>query len=81
MLSRNERIEHKAQLLERLDPEGQVEVQRTFTNYLADAIRASSPIECQQEIDKAAEAYEEALNGALCEVLAKRFTEEDSRPA
>jgi hypothetical protein len=81
MLSRNERIERKAQLLEWLDPEGQVEVQRTFTNYLADAIRASSPIECQQGIDKAAEAYEEALNGALYEVLDKHFTEEDSRPA
>ncbi len=82
MLWRYERIERKARLLERLDPEGQVEVQRTFTNYLADAIRASSPRgERHQEIDKALEAYEDALDSALYEILDKRFAEEDSRPA
>jgi hypothetical protein len=81
MLWRYERIERKAQLLERLDPEGQVELQRTFTNYLADAIRASSPRERHQEIDTALEAYEDALDSALYEILDKHFTEEDSRPA
>lgn len=78
MLSRNERIERKAIALKRLDPEREVELEDAFTYHLADAIRASSPIECQQEIDKATEAFEEALDGALYKILAKRFTVEDS---
>jgi hypothetical protein len=78
MLSRNERIERKAIALKRLDPEREVELEDAFTYHLADAICASSPIECQQEIDKATEAFEEALDGALYKILAKRFTEEDS---
>jgi hypothetical protein len=78
MLSRNDRIVRKAQLLEQLDPEGQVELPSTFTNHLADAIRASTLIEREQELDNALEAYEEALGGALYEILAKHITNEDS---
>jgi hypothetical protein len=81
MLSRNERVDRKAQLLERLDPEGQVELEGTFTNHLADAILASSPRERQQEIDNATEAYEDSLDGALNELLDKHFAEEDSSAA
>jgi hypothetical protein len=68
-LDRNERIDRKTRLLERLDPEREVELEGTFTNHLADAIRASSPRERQQEIDKATEAYEDALDGVLNEIL------------
>ena len=68
-LDRNERIERKTQLLEQLDPECEVELEGTFTNHLADAIRASSPGELQQEIDNATEAYEDALDGVLNEIL------------
>jgi hypothetical protein len=78
MLSRNERLERKAKLLKRLDEEGQVELEDAFTNHLADAIRASSPRERQQEIDNALDAFEDALNGALYEVLGKHFANEDS---
>jgi hypothetical protein len=68
-LDRNERIDRKTQLLERLDPEREFELEGTFTNHVADAIRASSPTELQQEIDKATEAYEDALDGVLNEIL------------
>ena len=69
-LDRNERIERKTQLLEQLDPEREVELEGTFTNYVADAIRASSPRgELQQEIDNATEAYEDALDRVLNEIL------------
>jgi hypothetical protein len=68
-LDRNERIERKSQLLEWLDPEREVELEGTFTNYLADAICASSPRELQREIDNATEAYEDALDGVLNEIL------------
>jgi hypothetical protein len=68
-LDRNERIERKTQLLEWLDPEREVELEGTFTNQVADAIGASSPRELQQEIDNAAEAYEDALDGVLNEIL------------
>jgi hypothetical protein len=69
-LERNERIDRKTQLLERLDPEREVELERTFTNHVADAIGASSPRrELQQEIDNATEAYEDALDGVLNEIL------------
>ena len=68
-LDRNERIERKTQLLEQLDPEREVELEGTFTNHVADAICASSPRELQQEIDNATEAYEDALDGVLNEIL------------
>jgi hypothetical protein len=68
----------KTQLLKWLDAEGQVGLVSTFTNHLADAIRASSPRERQQEIDNALEAYEDALNGTLYEILAKLIANEDS---
>jgi hypothetical protein len=74
MLSRNERIERKAKALKRLDPEGQVKLEDTFTNHLADAILASSPIERQQELDKAIEAFEDTLDGALYVTLKKQST-------
>ena len=78
MLSRYERIERKAKALKRLDPEREVELEDAFTNHLADAIRASSLREYQQEIDKAIEVYEDALNGALYELLDKHLANEDS---
>jgi hypothetical protein len=69
-LDRNERIERKSQLLERLDPVREVKLEGTFTNYVANAIGASSPRgELQQEIDNATEAYEDALDGVLNEIL------------
>jgi hypothetical protein len=67
MLSRNERIDRKTQLLEQFDPEREVELEGTFTNHVVDAIRASSPTERQQAIDKATEAYEDALDSVLYE--------------
>jgi hypothetical protein len=78
MPSRHERIERKAKALKRLDPEREVELEDAFTNHLANAIRASSPIECQLEIDNAIEDYEDALNGALYELLDKHMADEDS---
>jgi hypothetical protein len=81
MLSRNERIDRKTQLLEQLDPEREIELEGTFTNHVADALRASSPTELQQEIDKATEAYEDALDGVLYEILDKHFAAEDSSVA
>jgi len=82
MPSRNERIERKARALEHLDPKQEVELEGTFTNDLADVIRASSPRgELQQEIDKATEAYEDALDEALYEVLDKHFAAEASSVA
>jgi hypothetical protein len=76
-LERNERIERKSQLLERLDPKREVELKGTFTIHLADAIMASGLTERQQAVDKGTEAYEEALDGVLYELLDKRFAEED----
>jgi hypothetical protein len=73
----NERIERKTQLLERLDPEREVELEGTFTKQVADAICESSPRELQQEIDNATEAYEDALDAALYEILDKHFAAED----
>jgi hypothetical protein len=81
MLSRYERIERKAKALKRLDPERKVELEDAFTNHVADAIRAGSPQECQQEIDKAIEVYEDALNRALYELLDKHIANEDSNLA
>jgi hypothetical protein len=74
----NERIQRKAWALEQLDPKQEVELEGTFTNHVADAIRASSPTEIQQEIDNATEAYEAALDDALYEILDKHFAAEDS---
>jgi hypothetical protein len=81
MPSRNERIERKARALEQLDPKQEVQLEGTFTNHLADAIHASSPTELQQEIDNATEAYEDALDDALYEVLDKHFAAEASSVA
>jgi hypothetical protein len=81
MPSRNERIERKARALEQLDPKQEVQLEGTFTNHLADAIHASSPTELQQEIDNATEAYEDALDDALYEVLDKHFAAEASLEA
>jgi hypothetical protein len=82
MPSRNERIARKARALEQLAPKQEVELEGTFTNHVADAILASSPRgELQQEIDNAAEAYEDALDDALYEILDKHFAAEDSSVA
>jgi hypothetical protein len=62
---RYHRMERKEQLLELLDPEHEVELDGTFLNHLAAAIRASSPSERQQALDKATEAYENALDDVL----------------
>jgi hypothetical protein len=80
-LERNERIDRKSQQLERLDPKREVALEGTFTNHVADAIRASGPTERQHAVDKATEAYEAGLDGALYEVLGERFAEEDSSVA
>jgi hypothetical protein len=77
----SERIERKARALEQLDPKQEVELEGTFTNHVADAICASSPTELQQEIDNATEAYEDALDDALYEVLDKHFAAEASSVA
>jgi hypothetical protein len=81
MLSRNQRIERKDKALKRLDPEREVELVGTFTNHLADAIRTSSFEECQLEIDNATEAYEDALNRTLYELLDKHIADQDSSAA
>jgi len=60
-------MERKEQLLELLDAEHEVELDGTFLDHLATAIRASSPSEHQQALDKAAEAYENALDDVLYE--------------
>jgi hypothetical protein len=70
--------ECNAQHLERLDPKREVELEGTFTNHLADAIRPSGPTERQQAVDKATEAYEAALDEVLYELLDKRFAAQDS---
>ena len=75
MLSRHERIERKAKALKRLDPECEVELEDAFTNHVEYAIRSSSLRECQQEIDKAIEVYEDALNRALYELLEKHISD------
>jgi len=63
----SERIERKNRLLEQLDPKHEVELDGTFIAHLAAAIRASSPSERQQALDKATEAYENALDDVLYE--------------
>jgi hypothetical protein len=69
MLYPNERLERKAQLLEELDPNHKVPLESTFTNHVANAIRASSPAERRQQIDKAIELYENTLDNVLHKVL------------
>ena len=69
MLYPNERLERKAHLLEELDPNHKVPLESTFTNHVANAIRASSPAERRQQIDKAIELYENALDNVLHKVL------------
>jgi hypothetical protein len=39
----NEKLKGKDRLLAQLDPEHEIELDGTYLNYLADAIRASSP--------------------------------------
>ena len=63
----NERIERNYQFLEQLDPEDAAKLDGTFMNHLVTAIQASSPSERQQALDKAAEAYENALDDVLYE--------------
>ena len=74
-------MERKEQLLELLDPEHEVELDATFLNHLAAAIRASSPSEHQQALDKATEAYENALDDVLYENggILLRIAEHDAR--
>jgi hypothetical protein len=73
MLSRMEIIERKAQFLKHLDPKHEVELERTFEEHLAGAIRAKDPEESRQKIAEATEACEGALDGALYEILDNRF--------
>jgi hypothetical protein len=64
----SERIERKSQLFAQLDPEDAAKLDGTFMNHLVAAIRASSPSERQQALDKAIEAYENARDGVLFEI-------------
>ena len=80
----NEKLEGKDRLLAQLDPEHEIELDGTYLNYLADAIRASSPSERQRSLDKATEAYENALDEVLYEnggifVRLSRLAEQDAR--
>jgi hypothetical protein len=69
MSSANERIERKYhQFLEQYDPRHTAKLDGTFMNHLAAAIRASSPNERQQALDKAIEAYENAVDDVLYEI-------------
>jgi hypothetical protein len=70
-LDRNERIDRKSQHLQRLDPKREVELEGTFINHLVDAFCASGPTELQQAVDQATEAYEDALDEVLYEMLDK----------
>jgi hypothetical protein len=78
MLSRNERIDCKARLLKRLDPEREFQLDDAFTNHVEDILRATRARECRLEIDNAIEVYEDALNRSLCEILDKHIANEDS---
>jgi hypothetical protein len=64
----NERIERKNRLLAELDPNHEIELDGTFIDHPTAAIRASSPSERQQALDKAIEAYENARDGVLFEI-------------
>jgi hypothetical protein len=65
MPSANGRIERKYRLLEQLDPKYAAALDGTFTNHLAAAIRASSPSERNQALDKAIQAVENGPNNAF----------------
>jgi hypothetical protein len=75
---REDRIARKSRMLAQLDPKREVELESTFENHVADAIRADSPTERQQQIDKAYEAYEAALDDVLYKLLDGRLADEDS---
>jgi hypothetical protein len=64
----NERVERKTQLLEQFAPEDAAKLDGTFMNHLVNAIRASSPSERRQALDKAIEASENARDGVLYEL-------------
>jgi hypothetical protein len=65
----SERIELKNRLLEQLDPKHAPELdlalEGSFMENLGAAIRTSSLSERQQALDKAIEAYENALDAVL----------------
>jgi hypothetical protein len=65
MSSANAGIERNYQFLEPLDPKDAAKLDGTFMNHLVAAIRASSPSERNQALDKAIEAYENAPNNAF----------------
>jgi hypothetical protein len=79
----NENLQRKDRLLAQLDPEHEVELDEAFIAPLAAAIRATSPGERQQALDKAIEAYEHALDDALYENggILLRKAEHDARRA
>ena len=65
----NERIERKYhRFLEQYDPTHAAKLDGTFMNHLTSAIRASSPNERQQALDKAIEAYENAVDDMLYDI-------------
>jgi hypothetical protein len=64
----SERIERKNRLSALLHPKHEVKLDGTFIDHLVDAIRASSPSERQQALDKAIEASENARDGVLYEL-------------
>ena len=64
----NESIECKYhRFLEHYDLRQAAKLDATFMNHLTTAIRASSPNERQQALDKAIEAYENAVDDLLYE--------------
>ena len=65
MPSRQERIERKQRLVEQRDPEYVAKLDLAFTSHLAAAIRATGQSERRQALEKALEAYEDALDEAL----------------
>jgi hypothetical protein len=69
MPSANESIERKYhRFLEQYDPKQAAKLDGTFMNHLAAAIRASSPNERQQALDKAIVAYENAVDDVLYDI-------------
>jgi hypothetical protein len=69
MPSANESIEPKYhRFLEHYDPRQAAKLDGTFMNHLAAAIRASSPNERQQALDKAIVAYENAVDDVLYDI-------------
>src|SRR5919107_3902679 len=67
MPSRNGKLERKDRLLALLDPEHDIGLDGTSLNHLAAALRQSSPSERQKALEKATEAYENALDEVLYE--------------